>query len=96
MEAEQIKRPRRTSLEIKKLLNEFKQSGDAKAFCKTHGITEGVFYKWKARYLNKPAAKQNGFITLQPFMPEASLFAEVKGIKIYRAVDAAYLKALLA
>lgn len=98
METEQIKRPRRTSVEIKLLLGEFKHSDmDAGEFCKAHGITEGVFYKWKARYLNKPSAKQNEFITLQPAMiTDAVLFAEVKGIKLYQAVTASYLKELLA
>ncbi len=98
MEVKQIKRSRRTSEEIKKLLADFKQSGTAaKAFCLTHGINPGVFYKWKARHLNKPAARQNGFITLQPSgaLQGAGLFAEVKGIKIYQAVTASYLKELL-
>ncbi len=99
MEVKQIKRSRRTSEEIKKLLADFKQSGtDAKDFCNTHGINPGVFYKWKARHLNKPAARQNGFVALQPFaaLQGAALFAEVKGIKIYQAVTASYLKELLA
>lgn len=98
MEPEQIKRPRRTSIEIKTLLGEFKQRGmDAKEFCKTHGISEGVFYKWKARYLNKPSAKQTGFVTLQPSaaLQGTVLFAEVKGIKLYQPVTASYLKELL-
>lgn len=98
MESLKIKRSRRTSVEIKSLLASYKQSGIAvKEFCKTHGITEGVFYKWKARYLNKPSVKQSAFITLQsPVVGAAALFAEVKGIKIYQAVEASYLKELLA
>ena len=59
MEEQQIKRPRRTSEEIRNLLTSFTQTDmGAKAFCKMHGISEGVFYKWKARHLNKPLAKQ--------------------------------------
>ena len=100
MEDEQIKRPRRTSEEIKNLLTSFTQSDmGAKAFCKMHGISEGVFYKWKARHLNKPLAKQPAFVTLQPAavgLHEAVLFAEVKGIKIYQVVSASFLKELIA
>lgn len=100
MDQQQTKRPRRTSQEIKDMLASFAQSGmGAKAFCKMHDISDGVFYKWKARYINKPAAKQTAFVTLQPAavgVCEAALFAEVKGIKIYQAVTASFLKELIA
>ena len=96
MEQLQSKRTRRTSAEIKQLLEDFKQSGtDANEFCKVHGITEGVFYKWRSRYGEKAASKQNGFVSLQAPSNEHGLFAEVKGIRIYQAVSAAYLKELL-
>lgn len=100
MEEEQIKRSRRTSEEIKALLASFTKSDmGAKAFCKMHGISEGVFYKWKARHLNKPLTKQPAFVTLQPAsvgLHESPLFAEVKGIKIYQVVSACFLKELIA
>ena len=97
MESLKLKRSRRTSVEITSLLASYKQSGmSAKEFCKTHDITEGVFYKWRSRNLNRPLAKQSAFIALQPSVGTASLFAEVKGIKIYQAVEASYLKELLA
>ena len=98
MESEQTKRERRTSLEIKSLLASFTQSGmGAKAFCQMHGISEAAFYKWKSRYSVNDSVNQSGFITLPPsaglFGP--SLFAEVRGIKIYQAVESSYLKDLL-
>ena len=98
MESEQIKRVRRTSAEIKSLLATFQQSDiTAKDFCEAHGITEGVFYKWKTRYL-KPSVKEPGFITVQSVdaLQGRVLFAEVNGIRLYQAVTASYLKELLA
>lgn len=100
MEQEQSKRARRTSSEIKNLLESFSQSGmAAKDFCLLHSISEAAFYKWRSRYGNTPTEKTNNFVILQ----EASrlqngslLFAEVKGIKIYQAVAASYLKDLIA
>ena len=100
MDQLQNKRNRRTSLEIKQLFEDFTRSGiSAKEFCKVQGISTGVFYKWRSRYGAKPAAKPGAFIKLNvPTLPEQPppLFAEVKGIKIYQAVTASYLKELLA
>lgn len=100
MDQLQNKRNRRTSLEIKQLFEDFTHSGiSAKEFCKAQGISTGVFYKWRSRYGVKPAAKPGAFIKLNvPTLPEQQppLFAEVKGIKIYHAVAASYLKELLA
>jgi hypothetical protein len=100
MEQLQPKRTRRTSVEIKQLLEDFKQGGtDANEFCKSNGITEGVFYKWRSRYGEKAVTKQNGFLDLETSSMlgyEPGLFAEVKGIRIYQAVSAQYLKELLA
>ena len=100
MEQQKIKRSRRTANEIGRLLEEFNQAGiSAKEFCTIHGITEAGFYKWRTRYGNKPAKKRNAFVMLQAASTvtrEAALFAEVKGIKIYQAVAASYLKELLA
>ena len=100
MEQLSPKRTRRSSAEIKQLLEDFKQSGiNANEFCKARGISEAAFYKWRTRYGKKSTAKQNAFVKLQ--VPssvswEPALFAEVKGIKIYQAVTSLYLKELLA
>ena len=98
-ETQHAKRTRRTAAEIKQLLEEFKHSGfNAADFCKSIGISEGVFYKWRSRYAEKPALEQNGFVNLRALsVPgnEPGLFAEVNGIRIYQAVSAQYLKELL-
>ncbi len=100
MEEQHPKRTRRTSAEIKQLLEDFKRSGiNANEFCKTLGITEGAFYKWRLRHGEKSISGQNGFVNLQASSSpgfEPGLFAEVKGIRIYQAVSAQYLKELLA
>jgi hypothetical protein len=97
---EQSKRSRRTSLEIKNLLEAFSQSGmSAKDFCMLHSISEAGFYKWRARYVTKSTLKENDFVLLHETSEVkngAMLFAEVKGIRIYQAVAASYLKELLA
>lgn len=99
--AEQTKRPRRTSVEIKSFLEIFKQSGsNTKEFCKTHGINRAAFYGWKRRYALKVPLKKSSFLLLEqlpvPSTSDPALFAEVKGIKIYQSVEASYLKELLA
>lgn len=99
MEQEQIKRARRSSAEVRQLLELFSQSGmSAKEFCVLHSISEAGFYKWRSRYSNKPSGGENNFVMLR----EASavhdssvLFAEVKGIRFYQAVSASYLKELI-
>ena len=104
MEQQQNKRTRRSSQEIKLLLEKFDSSEvSAREFCKAHDISEGGFYKWQARYKNKSkqAQKPGGFtpvhITPSPSAHDMSgLFAEVGGIKIYQVVAASYLKELLA
>jgi transposase-like protein len=101
MEADQNKRRRRTSIEIKKSLEVFRQSGlSVKAFCKLHNISEAGFYKWRKRYADHAPLKKNSFIVLKPqpilAAAEPALFAEIKGIKLYQAVEASYLKELLA
>lgn len=100
MEAKQTRRPRRTAVEIKNFLELYKQ-GDltAKEFCKINDINQAAFYKWKSRYA-EAAVKKSSFLVLQPqpaaAASEPKLFAEVKGIKLYQAVEACYLKQLLA
>ena len=100
MEELQPKRTRRTAAEIKQLLEDFKHSGtNPNDFCKGLGITEGVFYKWRSRHGEKLASGESGFVNLQTSSSpgyEPGLFAEIKGIRIYQAVSAQYLKELLA
>ena len=100
MDQEQTKRARRTAAEIKNLLETFAQSGmAAKDFCMLHSISEAGFYKWRSRYGNTAAGKGNNFVLLQEasvLRNDSLLFAEVKGIKIYQAVTASYLKELIA
>ncbi len=99
MERETLKRTRRTSAEIKKLLEAFTQSRmSTKDFCALHNFSQAVFYKWRSRHSAAPAAHHN-FVQLQPspeLQNEPALFAELRGIKIYQPVTAAYLKQLLA
>ena len=99
MEQEQTKRARRTSAEIKVLLESFTQSSmAAKDFCMLHRVSEASFYKWRSRYTNASAAKKNNFVILKESSAVQTgpmLFAEVKGIRIYQVVAASYLKELL-
>lgn len=100
MEQEQTKRARRTSVEIKNLLEAFSQSDlSAKEFCLLHSISEAGFYKWRARHVNTSISKKNDFVILRESSEVnngSMLFAEVKGIRIYQAVAASYLKELIA
>ena len=97
---EQGRRSRRTAKEIKNLLETFWQSGMAvKDFCILHNISETLFSKWRSRYGNTSAVKGNNFVLLHDpaeVKNGSMLFAEVKGIKIYQAVAASYLKELIA
>lgn len=97
---EQNKRARRTSAEIKRLLSAFSASGiSAKEFCTLHDITEACFYKWRVRHLPKREEEKGGFVILQgtaELNSGSSLFAEIKGIRIYQSVSPSYLKELLA
>ena len=84
------------------LLVEYEKTPDQtlKEFCSKQGINRTAFYYYRSRYQpqkspNKKAT--SGFITITaPVQKEPSppLFAEVKGIKIYQAVPADYLKTL--
>jgi hypothetical protein len=93
-------RYRRSRQEIQDLLDLFaKGNSGVKDFCKQHNISAANFHKWKSRYRtfsNDNAAA--GFATLDvlPSLSSASLFAEVKGIRIYQVVSASFLKELLA
>ena len=99
MEEQQIKRSRRTSAEIKQLLEAFSHSAiSAKEFCMQHDISEAGFYKWRSRYGDSPSENTNNFVMLKEgaaAVAQSTLFAEVKGMRIYQPVAASYLKELL-
>ena len=94
-------RRQRTPEEIIKLLEEYENSQGVtvKEYCAMIGVSDAAFYGWRKMYGSKPGAeeRQAGFIELIPsenvLVPQ-SLFAEVKGIKLYQPVAAEYLKAL--
>jgi hypothetical protein len=93
---------RRNKAQMLELLQEFdKDHGlSVKEFCTLHQITEGAFYAARKRNRSKSKSKQkpSGFITIaQPLSKGSSavLFAEVNGIRLYQAVSADYLKALM-
>ena len=71
-----------------------------KEFCKLHQISEGSFYSARKRHRARSSKKKqsSGFIAIaRPALkePAGSLFAEVNGIRLYQAVPAEYLKALV-
>ena len=87
---------------ILNILADYKKSNlSIKAFCIENDIAQASFHTWKKKYGRRSVkpAKPVGFATLQitpPVTIETILFAEIKGIKIYQWVTAAYLKELLA
>lgn len=94
--------PRRSKSQMLELLGEYdKHPGmTVKAFCKVHQVNESSFYTARKRYVyaGKPVPKQAGFIAIpSPGLSGSAgtLFAEVNGIRLYQAVSADYLKALL-
>lgn len=91
-------RTRRSRAEIMNLLVKFEKTNESvKEFCLMHHISKAAFHKWQNRYKRKTET-QAGFAALQITPGVAStattLFAEVKEVKIYQPVPAAYLKEL--
>jgi Transposase len=86
---------------ILNILAEHKKSGlSIKIFCIQNNIASASFHNWKKKYSKRTVkpGRQPGFAKLQITPPVTSgvpLFAEVKEIKIYQWVAAAYLKELL-
>src|SRR5580658_6117354 len=72
-----------------------------KSYCELHQISQARFYSIRSRSNRHVSAVRpnSGFIALNlppPIKgPSGLLFAEVGGIKIYQAVPAGYLKALI-
>ncbi len=94
-------RVRRSEEEMFNLIAEHRAGNlTVKAFCELHDLTQGIYYYWQKKYEvkhNLSATGQSGFILLavEDTPPASGLFAEVNGIKIYRAVPAGYLKELI-
>lgn len=92
------KRQQRSVSEIKSLLDLQRQSGlSVKSFCVQHGIAHASFHNWKKRFLHDAVLMpEAGFTKLEVRDAiQPPLFAEVKGIRLYQAVSADFLKALL-
>jgi hypothetical protein len=100
---EEAKSSRRTREEIIVMMEEFTSSGamTVKEFCEMQEITRATFYNWQKIYRGDLPQKQgqSAFVSLR-VTPQGEqgthpvLFAEVKGIRIYREVSAGYLKEL--
>ena len=84
---------------ILNILSAHRESGlSIKSFCEANNIAAASFHNWKKKYSIVKKVRPKGFTSLQivPSPPaETTLFAEVKGIRIYQRVDATYLKQLL-
>lgn len=85
------------------LITEQTTSGQSiKSFCARHGIPPGNWFYWRKRYQQRKSQGQNdnGGFTLLQITPdvvdsvESGIFAEYKGMKIYRPVPASFLKEL--
>jgi transposase-like protein len=93
----------RSGEEILELLDKFDQSEGTtiKEFCRQHNINKATYYNWRTRYRSNLTKEKRsaGFIEIVPSSSSATtisaaLFAEVKGIRLYQAVSAEYLKTL--
>lgn len=99
MEKISVPKATRGRKDVVRLLNECSKSGmSIKAFCAARHIPEGTFYHWRHKYREViHAGEKSGFASLQVTAGiPAGLFAEVRGVKIYQPVSAAYIKELLA
>jgi hypothetical protein len=90
----------RSEPEILAILEEYEKSGFMqKEYCQVSDINEVTFSSWLRKYRPKTTDDElKGFTAIEVVnMPvhKSQLFAEVGNIKIYRAVPAEYLKALL-
>ena len=95
-------RPRRTAIQINHLLDEFEKSTmSVTEFCIANDVCTATYHKWCSRYRSEGSQKIGGAgftsleITPSSGSGYASLFAEVRGIKIYQPVTAGFLKELI-
>lgn len=101
MERKLVTRSRqfRSKTVILDLLKAHQQSGlSIQTFCVERNIATGNFHRWKKQYSQEVIAGHQsvaGFSSLQiEQAPAGVLFADVKGIRFYQPVSAAYLKEL--
>lgn len=80
---------------IESLLSEYESSGFSLGeYCEYKGINAATLEGWLQRYRSKEISKGYVEVTI-PDLEEGSLFAEVRGIKLYQRVEATYLKELI-
>ena len=92
--------PRRNKQQLLELIAEYDKTPGItiKDFCKLHKVTQGSFYTARKRHRAAVKKQSSGFIAIKRPASEqtvATLFAEVKGIKLYQHVPVDYLKALI-
>jgi hypothetical protein len=94
---------KRTEQEMFSLVQE-QQAGElpVKTFCELKKISEASYFYWRKKYMNnsKPVSEPQSekFSLLQlkdEEQNDAMLFAEYKGLKLYREVPVSYLKELM-
>jgi hypothetical protein len=90
------KRVLRSQADIKRLLDEQNKSGQSiKAFCQANQIPQASFHNWRKKHSKQLSPA--GFAAVNIISSAAGpLFAEMRGIKLYQPVSAAYLKELMA
>ena len=95
--------PKRTAQEMFSLVQE-QQAGQlpVKTFCELKNISEACYYYWRKKYVNKtkpgiePQVENFSLLQMQnDEQNDAMLFAEYKGLKLYREVPVSYLKELM-
>jgi len=104
MQPKSAQRATRTKEDMFELIAKHdKGASTVKEYCDGHGLTQGVFYYLQKKYHleNVEPGSQSGFVRLrvedtQHVGAHQGLFAEVRGIKLYQAVPAAYLNELAA
>jgi hypothetical protein len=96
----QPRTPRRNKQQLLELIEQFDKTPGItiKDFCKLNKVTQGSFYTARKRHRAALKKQSSGFIAIKrPAADQtvATLFAEVKGIKLYQHVPVDYLKALI-
>lgn len=104
----QATRPRKQRIrlsekDIRNVIKEYETSGNTVVqFCQVKNFNISTFQRWRRKYDDRDIAKPN--VTFVPIniatqdnnhANNATLFAEVHGIKLYRAMPAEYLLTLL-
>lgn len=91
---------RRNKQQLLELIAEYDKTPGItiKDFCKLNKVTQGSFYTARKRHQAAVKKQTSGFIAIKRPVSDqtvATLFAEVKGIKLYQHVPVDYLKALI-